>query len=287
MIIIFSLLTLTSSSDCSNNPFAQNYLNLLQNLEIDIQQYNTYMLSTPKDQTLNICSKMSTSSCCTSQTETFFQSIIVKYQSKLLDNNSELLNLLKKFQSDLKICGLLNNTSFENSFIGADSINNYKQQLRQFAKLQAGFLQGNLCILCVGSNDTKFILNNKIVALKSNYDNYIVNLINQYDSLQSQIINFKQYVLDYYVNYTNTLNCSTALEVFLESWQNVVVCPGNNCEKYIMNTIQPMGFRQLMAEDYYILSESDGINVYIEVNEQDVVSQGVILMLIFGLILEM
>ncbi|CAD8089182.1 unnamed protein product [Paramecium primaurelia] len=284
MIIIFCFFTL-ALSDCSNNPFTPQYLNLLHNLEIDVKQYNTYILSTPKDQTLTICSKMNSYSCCTTETETFFQSIISKYQSKLLDNNSELQNLLKSFESDIKICGLLNNTSFENSFIGSDSIDNYKLQLQQLAKLQAGFLQGNLCILCAASNDTKFIQNNKIIALKSNYDTYINNLINQYDSLQSQIINFKQFVLDYYLNYTDTLNCSSVLEEFLQSWQNVVVCPGNNCESYIKNTIQPLGFRQLLADDYYIFSETDGIDVYIEVTGEVIALKNLIVILTITFIL--
>ncbi|CAD8191374.1 unnamed protein product [Paramecium octaurelia] len=284
MIILFGFFTL-ALSDCSSNPFTQQYLNLLHNLEMDVQQYNTYMQSTPKDQTLNICSKMNSYSCCTPETETFFQSIISKYQSKLLDNNSELQNLLKTFESNIKVCGLLNNTSFGNSFIGTDSIENYKLQLKQLAKLQAGFLQGNLCIMCAASNDTKFIQNNKIVALKSNYDQYISNLINQYDSLQSQVINFKQFVLDYYVNYTDTLRCSSVLEEFLQSWQNVVVCPGNMCDLYIKNTIQPLGFRQLMAEDYYTFSETDGIEVYIEVTGGEVASKGLILILMITFVL--
>ena len=43
-----------------------------------------------------------------------------------------------------------------------------------------------------------------------------------------------------------------------------------------------------MAEDYYILSDTDGIDVYIEVNEVDVISQSSILMIIIiNMILEL
>ncbi|KAM3128277.1 hypothetical protein pb186bvf_019634 [Paramecium bursaria] len=248
---------------CQNNPNLNFFRVAIQLLGFNGTEYNKYLQQTPQTQSPLFCSQFTQNSCCTQEFEQSLTQMAIKYQTQLLDSLSYLDAQITNFENNLKQCGLNTNISFSNSGIGNKLYKDYDTIINKISYLKTGFFRGSLCIMCSTFDNTLYIdqATNKTIV-NALYQQYKSQLVGNYTDLQSLMETAKSYLLRYYTLYSDTYNCSQYMQEFISS--NVALCPGNDCETFIIQTSQLFeldGISRILSENDYFI-QTTGLDIF-------------------------